>query len=375
MRSEPRPQPVESRSELPHAAPHEVGLAPDLRGRLRQEVERQREAGLTNGMQMFVARQGRTVIDESVGLRATDSKQLTSDTRLAVYSAGKPVVATAVHLMAERGLLAYSDRLDRHLPEFVGEGKGAVTIRHCFLHLAGLPDQEGRISVQDHEDWATAVAKICALDLEYEPGSKVDYHPVTASTLLAEVVRRLDGRSFDVFCGDEIFGPLGMSRSTWGLRPQDAHHADRTLGAGEDSTGDLALRAAVVPGASLFSTAHDLGRFYLCWGNGGRLGDARLLSRLTVDHATSRHVGRILGAEGIGLGYGFFVGAEPSVTLSRGHLCSQRTFGHPGSTSAVAFCDPEADLVVAFIANRSPGQAESDRRFAIMSDHVYRAMY
>ncbi len=342
---------------------------------LRAEVERQQAAGLARGMQMFVAHRGEVLIDEAIGVRAADALSLTADTRLAVYSAGKPIVATAVHRLAERGLLAYTDPLQRHLPEFAGPGKESVTIRDCFLHVAGLPDQGGTVGVPDHVDWAGAVAKICALDLEYEPGTKVDYHPVTVWTLLAEIVRRLDGRGFEVFCDEEIFAPLGMDHSTWGLPSCFEDGADRTIGRAADDEGDLALRSATVPGASLFSTAHDLGRFYLCWSNGGLLGDVRLLSVATVDHATRRYVGRIIGSDDVlGLGYGFFVGAEPSATLSRGHLCSPRTFGHPGSMSAVAFCDPEHELVVAFVTNVRSDQYESDRRFAIMCDHVYRAV-
>ncbi len=349
---------------------------PALSQLLRDEVERQRADGIARGMQMFVAHRGQVVLDETVGLRALDERPLEPDTRIAVFSAGKPVVATAVHMLAERGVLTYTDPLQRHLPEFAGTGKESVTIRDCFLHAAGLPDQGGQVSVEDHRDWAAAVAKICALDLEFEPREKVDYHPVAVWTLLAEIVRRLDGRPFDEFCADEIFSPLEMTHSTWGLPEHLADLADRTVGPSGEDKGDLSLRSAVVPGASLFSTARDLGRFYECWRNGGLLPDARLLSEATVDHATLWHGGRIIGmTEGLGLGYGFFVGAEPSVTLSRGHLCSPRTFGHPGSMSAVAFCDPEHDLVVALVANVSPDQAESDRRFAIMCDHVYRAIH
>ncbi len=346
---------------------------PDL---LRAEVDRQQGAGLARGMQAFVAHRGHVVLDEAFGVRAVDDQPLTADTRLAVYSAGKPIVATAVHKLAERGLLIYTDPLQRHIPEFAGSDKERVTIRDCFLHVAGVPDQGGLVGVEDHIDWAGAVAKICALPLEYEPGTKVDYHPISVWTLLAEIVRRLDGRCFETFFAEEIFDPLGMDRSTWGLPSVLEGEADRTLRRdAADDEGDLSLRAATVPGASLFSTAHDLGRFYQCWSNGGQLGDVRLLSPATVEHATMRHGGRILGVEhGLGIGYGFFVGAEPSATLSRGHLCSRRTFGHPGSTSATAFCDPEHELVVAFVTNISPDQSESDRRFAIMCDHVYRAI-
>lgn len=357
------------------ADPAAVGLDPQLPDRLRGEVARQRAEGLTNGAQLFVARRGDVVIDEAVGVRSSDSSPLRPDTRLAVYSAGKPVVATAVHILVERGLLTYSDPVQRHLHEFNGGGKEAITIRDCFLHLGGLPDEERKVGVGDHVDWDAAVAKICDLEVEYEPGTRVEYHPITVWTLLAEIVRRLDGREFEVFCDQEIFSPLGMKHSSWGLAPELGDAADRTMMREGDDGGDLAMRGVCVPGGSMFSTAHDLGLFYVCWRSGGMAGDVRLLSEATVAHATLRHVGRILGVdEGLGLGYGFFVGAEPSAMLSRGHLCSPRTFGHPGGVCSVAFCDPEHDLVVAFVANVGPDQFESDRRFAIMCDHVYRAI-
>ncbi len=347
-----------------------------LTARLRSIVAEQIEAGLAPGVELFVSQNGEVVVDDAVGTTVPDGGPLTRDTRLCVWSASKPVTAMALHQVVERGLVAYPDAVARHIPEFCGDGREAVTVRHLLLHQAGIPDAAAVAGPDAHRDPVELIKVICGLPLESVPGAEVSYHPMTASALLAEIVRRVDGRPLEEFCAAEIFGPLGMTRSTWGLAAQHYGEASSNV---RVETGDLldfatnALATAVVPGANVWTTAADLGRFYECWRQGGEWQGARLLSRATVEHASRLHV-TTPGLPMFGLGYGFFVGTAPEANPSRGVLCSEKTFGHPGATCSVAFCDPVHDLVVVFIANGSPSQPVSDRRFGILCDEVYRSL-
>jgi CubicO group peptidase (beta-lactamase class C family) len=352
------------------------GVDPNVAECLRDRAADQVRAGLAPGVQLYVSLHGTVVVDEAVGTGLPDGRPLTRDTRLCAWSASKPVTAMALHQLVERGLVTYADPVSRHVPELNGEGRESITVRHLLLHQAGIPDLEGRVTAADHGDRATLLERICSLPLEYEPGTQVVYHPLTAFALLAEVVSRVDGRAFDDYCTQEILEPLGMAHSSWGLSSELRSEASAQISTEDAVVMDLCtdgLCTGVVPGAGLWTTAADLGRFYECWRQGGVTANARLLSRATVQLATRRHA-PILDLPRFGFGYGFMVGTAPEANPSRGVLCSERTFGHPGAQCAVAFCDPVHDLVVVVLANGCPPQPESDRRLGILCDEVYRAL-
>jgi CubicO group peptidase (beta-lactamase class C family) len=55
---------------------------------------------------------------------------------------------------------------------------------------------------------------------EAEPGTVINYSPVCAHAILGEMVRRVDGgnRPFRRILADDVFEPLGMNDTAFGLR-------------------------------------------------------------------------------------------------------------------------------------------------------------
>jgi CubicO group peptidase (beta-lactamase class C family) len=347
---------------------------PRLAERLRSVASSQIDSGLTQGMQIVVAHHGEVVVDEVLGSDPRTGAPITPTTRFLLASASKAITATAVHILVDRGLLTYNDPVARHVEEFAQGGKEEVTIRQTFTHQGGFPDL-GMTTVIPalSGDWDAAVAAVCALPLELEPGTHVVYHGFTAFAVLAEVVRRVAGRPFADFCRDEIFDPLEMSSTTWGL--PDGVDATDLVGWDAAVDDDVAVwrstgaRSSVIPGANAHSTARDLASLYLSLSGHG----PALLAPATVEHATALHAPMVPGS-GFGFGYGFMVGTDPGSVLSRGNLGSPRSFGHPGMTFTQAVCDPRGDVVMVFLANVASTQTESDRRFGILCDTVHRAV-
>ncbi len=69
--------------------------------------------------QLAVIHDGQVVLDEVIGCGR--------DSLFWLLSASKPVVALAVHLLAERGELALDDTVARHWPQFSQHDKDAIT--------------------------------------------------------------------------------------------------------------------------------------------------------------------------------------------------------------------------------------------------------
>lgn len=244
-----------------------------------------------------------------------------------------------------------------------------------MLHQSGIPDLGEQVPPEAFADWDAAIARVCGLPLELDPGAAPAYHLLTGSAVLAEIVSRVSGRSFREFCDEEIFVPLGMAHTSWG-RPTGADlDVSDTVGATDDREAncarwrDPAVLSALHPAIGAYSTAGDLGRFLQTWLDDGWSSRRTLLSPEVVAHATQLHVPMWEGAT-LGFGDGFIVGNQADGVVSRGNRCSPRTFGHPGMCSSQAYCDPELGVVVALIANVDPGQDVSDRRFSRLCDLI-----
>jgi CubicO group peptidase (beta-lactamase class C family) len=94
------------------------------------------EADVTRGWlpacQVAVARDGKLAAFATFG-------DATDDTRFAVFSATKPIVAAAAWVLMGEGLLDVARPVADYVPEFATHGKHAVTVEQVMLHTAGFP--------------------------------------------------------------------------------------------------------------------------------------------------------------------------------------------------------------------------------------------
>src|ERR1043166_5136296 len=56
-------------------------------------------------------------------------------------SISKPITMTALMTLFERGEFKLDDPAKKFLPQFVGDHRDDVTMRHLLTHVSGLPDQ------------------------------------------------------------------------------------------------------------------------------------------------------------------------------------------------------------------------------------------
>src|SRR4051812_3504888 len=96
--------------------------------------------GAQLGLQGAAYLHGEPGVDAWAGVadRAT-GRPVAGDTLFPLFSASKGVVATCVHLLAERGRLDYDAPVARYWPAFGARGKAGVTVRDVLTHRAGVP--------------------------------------------------------------------------------------------------------------------------------------------------------------------------------------------------------------------------------------------
>ena len=148
---------------------------------------------------------------------ALDGAEVVEDTIFLVASITKPIACAAVLQLVEQGRLRLDQPVADVVPEFGERGKDKVTIRHLLTHTSGLPDMvpENHAYRAAHEPLAAFVARICELDLLFEPGTRISYQSCGIA-MLGEVVERLQGRPLPQVLRSEFFDPLGLEDTSLG---------------------------------------------------------------------------------------------------------------------------------------------------------------
>ena len=280
-----------------------------------------------------------------------------TSTRFPIYSATKPLVASAVWQLIGDGLLDVSLPVAHYVPEFGANGKDAVTVEQVMLHISGFPNAPMAPSVG--ADPKRRAARFAEWTLEWEPGSRFEYHPGTAHWVLAELLHRLGGGDFRDVIEQRVTAPLGLPRLL-GI-PEDDQE-DIALPVVADG-GDTAIvdyltngpaRAAGVPGGGGIATAEDVVRLYQAFLHDPKgLWDPAVLLDVKTNVRCNlpepmmgvpvmRTLGLVLaGDDGKHqLRYaGFGKGASPAA------------FGHMGAHFQLAWADPATGVSVAYVNN------------------------
>ncbi len=251
----------------------------------------------------------------------------------------------------ERGLLDLDAPVARYLPGFTGEGREHVTVRMLLDHTSGLPPTLPL--ARDASTREEALARVLREPLRRFPGTAAEYSDLNA-ILAGAVLERIGGQRLDLLFGREVAAPLGLGQTAFGV-PAGAwsRTAPTSVGPRADLRGTVndrnaALMDGVAGHAGLFGTAMDVARVAQAWLREGELGGERWLDSLTVRRfltpATAAPT-RYLGWERPDPAR-----ADPG---QYGRLASIHAFGHLGWTGTQAWADPDADLFVVFLTNRS----------------------
>jgi CubicO group peptidase (beta-lactamase class C family) len=261
------------------------------------------------------------------------------------------VVATtpSVLLLHERGKLSIDDPVNKYLPEFTGDGRDQVTLRHLLTHTSGLrPD----ISLAGWNGHAECIAKCVAEKLRSKPGEKFKYSDINFQ-LLDEIIRRVTNHRLDLFCEKEIFGPLKMIDTGYNPSLEKRNRvAPTTVTNGKALQGIVhdprARKTEGVAGhAGLFTTAPDLARYAKMLLQGGKLDGARLFKPETVKLMTTVQTPSVLSLRR-GLGWDI----DSGYSSPRGSVFPLGSYGHTGFTGTSIWIDPFSKTFVIFLCNR-----------------------
>jgi CubicO group peptidase (beta-lactamase class C family) len=349
---------------------HAVGTSPIDHAKVRALLERARrevDDGLLPSVQVALGYEGEIVAEEVFG-------DADLDTRYCIFSSTKPFVASTAWTLIAEGSLAVDEPVTTYFPEFGGEGKDAVTVEQVMLHTGGFPHAPMGPAVWG--DRTSRRERMASWRLNWEPGTRYEYHPTSAHWVLAEIIETVTGDDFRDAVEQRVTGPAGLPR-VLGLGPdQQDDIADLVL-VGEPAspdeleqafgvrelpvtevTDDLVMRfndqevrQIGVPGGGGMARARDLALFYQeLLHNPSGIWDAGVLA-----DATGRVRNMLPDPMGVpaSRSLGLLVAGDDGMANVRGlgRTVSPRAFGHNGAGGQLAWADPATGLSLGYVTN------------------------
>lgn len=349
---------------LPSARPEEVGMSAKHLAYLDEIIGAAVVRKDFPGAVLLVARRGKVVFRKAYGdsQRVPESRPMAADMIFDLASVTKPVAtATSVMILVERGQIRLWDRVKAYVPEFVPyyEEKGIAgeeaRLWHLLTHTSGLPPytdaKEAGKKLGDPCATADLARLIAEIPKESPVGTRFVYSCLNYITL-AHIVHKITGKTIAEFAAEEIFKPLGMTRTFY--RPPEAFVSlcvpteviDGTPLRGVVHDPLARLQGGVSGNAGLFSTADDLALFAQMLLNKGAWKGVRILSPLSVERMTAIYPK--VGESGRGLGWDL----DSDYATVRGDLFGPASYGHSGYTGTSIWIDPETQTAVVFLTNR-----------------------
>jgi CubicO group peptidase (beta-lactamase class C family) len=124
---------------FPYAIPEEVGLAEERLWWLKERLYSRVVARHVVGAEVLVLKHRKIVLHQAMGW--ADRERLVPLERNSIFriaSMTKPVVGTAILMLADEGRLDLDDRVARHLPSFDNPRSRAITVRQLLNHRSGF---------------------------------------------------------------------------------------------------------------------------------------------------------------------------------------------------------------------------------------------
>lgn len=243
----------------------------------------------------------------AAGRSGSEGADVPFDAVLRIYSQTKAIGATALLILAERGLISLDTPVAQVLPEFENvrvfdgvDSNGPIlrrprtecTVRHLLTHTSGLAYEgldermtEYRATTGEPVTGVLGIETLFRYPFVFEPGTDFTYG--VGVDWIGALVERVDGRAIDRFCDEDIFEPLGMIDTVF---EADERHGRVPPALQRTEDGGFHVVPVAPParprlyglGTCLYSTAHDYIRFLRMVLGDGEVDGHRILRPASV---------------------------------------------------------------------------------------------
>ena len=318
-----------------------------------------------NGMQFVVFEKDKCIINATVGFKDKNkTEKVTEDSIFPIFSTTKGVCATLVHIMAERNLLNYNNKMSEYWKDF----KADVKVSEVLKMTAELYEEPDDLSLLDLLNWDYMCLKVANMLPKKEPSNEFTYHPLTFGWLAGNLPCLVTGKDFKTLLEEEIKKPLGIKNLYIGAPDEilndiidiySDNELDNKLIDNEITSVNINQfislmntplgRKICCPAASGVASAFELAKFYASFiGYKKPLLNNSQLKKALEDYIFSPQWG--YRAYGYQLSF-----------MDNDKSLDKVMFGHNGFNGSFAYCDTKNKLAFAFNKNFKSKNSISNR--------------
>ena len=277
-------------------------LAENIESRMASDLAENNVSGVS----LLVKQNGEEVYRNHFGTVSPDCDKVVGEGvifRLA--SMTKPITGVAMMTLVDRGLISLDDPVSKYYPAlakpYMMKEDGVaipvdttITVEHLLTHSSGIGSGNAwkysprPITEEDKQNVEAFTSAIAEQPISFVPGTKAEYSPVAAFSLMTGIVQQVTGRDYEEFLHNEIFVPCGMKDTTfvptadqWARLITMHNKVDGQSVAVKTREGYIFGGIPVtnyLGGAGLVSTLEDYSHFTSLLMNGGVYGGKRILS-------------------------------------------------------------------------------------------------
>jgi len=238
---------------------HDDIFAP-VRSKILESLKRKKIASIS----VAVARDGKIIWEEAFGW-ANREKQVkaTPHTMYSLASISKPITATGLMVLVERGLVDLNQPANTYLGAgklVAYEGKASdATVKRFLLHTAGLPMHWNFFYENEAYSRPSMDESIRRYGILVTAPGEVYNYSNFGYGIIDYIISRVSGKSYADFMKEKVFEPLGMTRTSVLIEPSLKEYVAQMYDERQKPIPfyDFDHRGA----SAVLSSAHDLVRF------------------------------------------------------------------------------------------------------------------
>jgi CubicO group peptidase (beta-lactamase class C family) len=223
---------------------------------------------------VLVAENGKIIYKDAFGLANREWEIPNStDTKFMIGSISKPITATLMLILVQKGYVSLDKTIEDYLPEFKNRPAAKVTIRQLLNHTSGMPNYDvikdffPKISRQSYgrEDYLKIYRDSA---LAFVPSTRYMYSNWGYFTL-GYIIEKVTGKSYAEAMKDEIFSKLKMENSGSYLHTQivSKRASGYDYGFGNYVSADFRDQSNTMGTGDIYTTVGDLFKFNMAIAN------------------------------------------------------------------------------------------------------------
>ncbi len=299
------------------------------------------------GVSVGLIYHGKNVFNESYGINNLQKKdKLTTVSNFNICSLTKQFTAVAILQLEEKKLLSPSDKISRFFPDMNKKVADIITVQQLLSHTSGLIDHYNHTNTANmhHAHDSDVYNAIKNVDSTYFVSGTHFRYSNTAFCLLALIIEKLSGLSYNDYMMQNIFKPAGMNTTiVWNEKANISNEVtgysyDSSTNKFNQSGADEHIFFSTEGDGGIYTSVHDYEQWFMALQSG------KLCSKDLINKARSIQY-LIDTTHKTGYGYGWFV--DETQTIKKVYHS-----GDNGGFKTYSFTIPFENFMIVILSNR-----------------------